>query len=172
MRLKTLIAFFLMAGCAATANAQQGPGLYHGFTTGMVGGTMGGSVSDPVVTFGLSSSVHESNGWGAEVDFSVANDSNGSTKEADITSFMLGANWIRPQGGPFHPYLAFGIGALGLHGCLQACTAVATTWDLGLSVGGGGIASADVAACVATCAHVCAGRPRQFKPARTGVSGA
>jgi hypothetical protein len=137
MRLKTAIACVLMSACAATAQAQQGRETYRGIATGLIGASMGGDVADPVMTLGATVSVQEASGWGTEMDISYANDNNGTAKKADITAIMIGANWLRSRGGPVRPYFAFGIGTLGLHGCLQACAKTTTTWDLGVSTGGG-----------------------------------
>ena len=137
MRLITAMACVVMLACAATAQAQQGRETYRGIATGLIGGTLGGDVPDPVLTLGATVSVQEASGWGAEMDISYANDNNGSTKKADITAFMIGANWLRPRGGPLRPYVALGIGTLGLHGCLIPCAQTTTTWDLGFSTGGG-----------------------------------
>lgn len=138
MRLKTVIACVLVWASASTAQAQQGRETYRGIATGLIGGTLGGDVPDPVLTLGGTVSVQEASGWGTEMDISWAKDNNGSTQKADITAIMIGANWLRSRGNkPVNPYLAFGIGALGLHGCLLPCSAPTTTWNLGLSTGGG-----------------------------------
>ena len=137
MRLITAIAGVLILACASTAQAQQGRETYRGIATGLVGGTLGGDVADPVLTLGTTIAVIEASGWGAEMDIGYANDNNGSARKADITSLMIGATWLRSRGPRARPYISLDIGTLGLHGCLIPCSKTETTWDLGFSTGGG-----------------------------------
>jgi opacity protein-like surface antigen len=124
----------LVLVASGTASAQGG--LYRGHVTGHVGSTFGGDAAGAGLSGGASMSVQEDSGWGAEVDFGIANDTSGGTREADLTTVMVNMNWIRPSG-PLHPFVMIGVGTIGVRGCLLPCSTVTTTWDFGLGAGGG-----------------------------------
>jgi opacity protein-like surface antigen len=110
--------------------------LYKGSVTALVGSTMGGSVADPILTAGGSMSVQEASGWGAEVDFGFANDDNARHPAADLTTAMVGVNWIKPRG-PLRPLATFSAGVIGVHGCLLPCAAITSTWNFAIGAGTG-----------------------------------
>ncbi|MEO8679508.1 MAG: outer membrane beta-barrel protein [Vicinamibacterales bacterium] len=129
------VAGLLLALLASgTAGAQSK--LYKGSATGLVGATMGGSVADSVLTAGGSVSVQEDSGWGAEIDFGFANDDNARNLQADLTTAMVGVNWIKPRG-PLRPLATFSAGVIGVRGCLLPCSRITSTWNFGIGAGGG-----------------------------------
>lgn len=134
-RIGTCVAgLFLVVLAGGTASAQTP--VYRGHATGHVGSTFGGDLGDATVSIGGAMSVQEDSGWGAEIDFGYANDDNAGNREADLTTFMVNVNWIKPAG-PVHPFVILGAGTIGVHGCLQSCPGVTTTWDFGVSMGAG-----------------------------------
>lgn len=65
-----------VAAGATRAEAQMSMGAFRGYLTGQAGWATGGDVSSPVFTPGVSVSVQEESGWGAEFDFGYAADLN------------------------------------------------------------------------------------------------
>jgi hypothetical protein len=125
----------LVAGGARDAQAQMSMGTFHGYLTGFIGPVLGGDVSDARVSGGASVSVQESTGWGAEFDFGRATDVDVEAQELDITTYMFNMAFIYPRGN-IRGFATAGGGVTQVDGC-RACNHDATTYDLGLSAGGG-----------------------------------
>lgn len=134
------VAALLVPFASAIASAQGGAGglggLYQGHITGLVGTTAGGDAPNAILTLGGSMAVQDDTGWGSEIDFGYARNQSSQLKAADLASFMVNANWVKPRG-PLHPYALFGVGALGVHGCLLPCSKITSTWNFGISGGAG-----------------------------------
>jgi Outer membrane protein beta-barrel domain len=129
----TIVIAALVAFSSANASAQGTS--YHSFATGFAGAMAGGDLPRTSLALGAAVTVNEESGWGADMDFSFADDD--STQRAlDVTAFMVNANWTKPHGF-WRPYFSGGVGALRLHGCITACPEVSTTTDLGVNAGGG-----------------------------------
>jgi hypothetical protein len=107
-------------------------GSFHGYFTGFVGSTLGGSVDESRMTAGGSVSVNETTGWGAEFDFGRTTDAVVGGRELDLTTYMLNMIYVRP----FKAIRPFATAGGGLHqvddGAFHA-----KTYNLGLSAGGG-----------------------------------
>jgi hypothetical protein len=110
-------------------------GTYRGFATAFAGWHGSGDLPRATIPFGGAVSVNEDSGWGADMELVFSDDDSGSTA-VDVLTFMLNANWTKPQG-TWRPYIGGGLGALRLHGCLIGCPNVSSTTDLGANVGGG-----------------------------------
>jgi len=164
---KCVAGLCLVVLASGTAHAQSA--VYRGHATGHVGSTFGGDLGDAAVSVGGALSVQEDSGWGAEIDFGYANDDNARNREADLTTFMVNMNWVKPRG-PIHPFVMAGAGAIGVHGCLLPCSTVSTTWDLGVSMGAGArydltdafALGADARYFVAPGSHAGTSRPENF----------
>lgn len=162
-----VVGLFLVVLATGAASAQSQ--IYRGHATGHVGSTMGGNAADALLTVGGSVSVQEASGWGSEIDFGFANDDTAGTREADLTTAMVSVNWIKP-GGPLHPFAMFGVGAIGVHGCLLPCSRVTSTWNFGVGGGGGArydltdvfAVSGDVRYFMAPGSHAGSSRPENF----------
>ena len=158
---------FLVLLASGTASAQSA--VYRGHATGHIGATAGGDVAGAVLTAGGSISVLDDSGWGAEIDVGFANDGSADHREADLTTFMVNANWVRPRG-PIHPFVVFGVGSIGVHGCLLPCSKVTTTWNFGVGGGGGArydlndaiAVGGDVRYVMAPGSHAGSSRPANF----------
>jgi hypothetical protein len=132
----TACAALLLSAGATDAAAQMSMGAFRGHLTGQVGAAAGDDVSDPVFMAGIAVSVQEDDGWGAELDFGIANDLDAEGLELDLATYMINANWIQPAG-KVRPFGAAGAGVMQIDGCTAPCTRAATTYDLGLNAGGG-----------------------------------
>jgi hypothetical protein len=142
---RTVLVLAVLALTAIDARAQRS-GSYTGFVTGHAGVISGGDLSDPRGALGLSVAVHEDTGWGAEIDFGHTSDALAGRQILDVTSWMVNAVWVKPEG-LIRPFGSGGIGLLQVNGCDAPCNIPARTFDLGLSVGGGTyVALSDVAA--------------------------
>jgi hypothetical protein len=126
----------LVAASALDADAQVGVGAFKGSLTGHVGAIAGGDVSEARATLGVSVAVHEDNGWGAEIDFGHTPDVLSGLQILDVTSYMVNAAWVRPDG-QFRPFGLAGLGVLQVNGCDSPCNRPARTYDLGFSAGAG-----------------------------------
>ena len=125
---------------AADGQAQsRAMGSFQGLFTPHIGVTEGGDVTDPRLTWGASVAVHEQDGWGAELDFGRASDTEAGSLELDLTTYMVNASWVRPAGS-IRPFGLGGIGVMQVTGCTTPCTRASTTYDLGLTAGGGVLA--------------------------------
>jgi hypothetical protein len=128
-----LMAFALVAMSARGASAQtMSMGSFHGYLTGFVGGTMGGSVDDSRMTAGGSVSVQETTGWGAEFDFGRTTDAIVKGRELDLTTYMFNMTYVRP----FRRIRPFAAVGGGIHQ-VDDGRLLAKTYNLGLSGGGG-----------------------------------
>jgi len=146
MRRTVLAAVAMLAINVVDARAQVGTGTFTGFVTGHVGAITGGDLSDPGATLGASVAVHEETGWGAEIDFGHTSDVLAGGQILDVTSWMVNAVWVRPNG-LIRPFGSGGAGVLQVNGCDAPCNIPARTFDFGLSVGGGTyVTFSDVAA--------------------------
>ena len=127
---------FLLIARVPAAEAQGGPmGFFRGYFTPFIATTTGGEVTDPSLTFGASVSVHEQNGWGAEVDFGHSGDVEAGNLELDATTYMVNASWVRPTGS-IRPFGLAGAGVMQLDGC-GSCNQSSRTYDFGWNAGGG-----------------------------------
>lgn len=127
-----------LVGLNASRADAQGGGTYKGLLTGQLGATTGGDVPATSLTPGASVSVHETTGWGAELDFGFANGSPSSGPELDLATYMVNIMWLA-QSGIVRPYGVGGVGGIQVHGCFAACPKIATVYDFGVNVGGGAI---------------------------------
>jgi opacity protein-like surface antigen len=131
------IAFVLIGTHASGADAQsRAMGSFGGFFTPFLGLATGGDVSEPRMTFGASVSVQEQDGWGAELDFGHAADTESGVQVVDLSTYMVNAAWIKPDG-RIRPFGVAGAGVMQLSGCDAACSRTATTHDFGWTAGGG-----------------------------------
>lgn len=126
----------LLAASAIDARAQMSMGTFKGYFTGHVGAVTGGDVTNERIVAGASMAVHENTGWGAEVDFGRATDVDAGPRLLDLTSYMVNAAWVKPQG-IVRPFGLAGAGILQIDGCVSPCPASSRTYDLGFNVGGG-----------------------------------
>jgi opacity protein-like surface antigen len=125
----------LVAFSATNAQAQMSMGSFHGYLTGHIGGVLGGDVSDVRTSGGVSVSMQESTGWGAEVDFGHASSVNVNSVPLDITTYMVNMTFVTPYQ-RIRPFASAGGGLSQVSGCV-ACGHDAKTFDLGLSAGAG-----------------------------------
>jgi opacity protein-like surface antigen len=132
-------AMLLLLGNVPAAEAQSGAmGPFRGLFTPFIATTTGGEVTDPRVTFGASVAVHEQDGWGAELDFGHAGDAEAGSLELDVTTYMVNASWVRPEG-RIRPFGLAGGGVVQLDGC-GSCNRPSRTYDFGWTAGGGVLA--------------------------------
>lgn len=125
---------------AANAHAQsRSMGTFLGSFTPHLGVTTGGDVTGARLTFGASVAVHEQDGWGAELDFGRASDTEAGPLVLDLTTYTVNASWVRPTGS-IRPFGLGGFGVMQVTGCTAPCTRASTTYDLGLTAGGGVLA--------------------------------
>jgi hypothetical protein len=132
-----VVAIAMLCVSASSAPAQsRAMGSFAGFFTPFLGVTTGGEVTQANVALGASVSVQEQDGWGAELDFAHAGDSEAGGQVLDLTTYMVNASWIRP-GGAIRPFGVAGGGVMQIEGCDAPCTRAATTYDFGITAGGG-----------------------------------
>ena len=124
----------LVAAGASDAQAQMSMGSFHGYLTGHFNGVFGGDVSSAKAGGGLSVSMQETTGWGAEIDFGRATDVGTDTVALDITTYMANMSFITPYK-RVRPFAIAGGGLTQVSGCL--CNHPSTTYDLGLTGGAG-----------------------------------
>ena len=131
-----IAAMALLAAGASGAEAQsRSMGSFEGFFTPFLGLATGAEVTEPRLTFGASVSVHEQNGWGAELDFGHAGDTAAGALVLDVTTYMVNATWMRPEG-LLRPFVLAGGGVMQLNGC-GFCNRPSRTYDFGVTTGGG-----------------------------------
>lgn len=132
----------LVAVGAVDAQAQTGMGMgaFRGYLTGHAGLVTGGEVSGARGALGASVSVHEDNGWGAELDFGHASGASAGNQTVDISTYLVNAMFIQPRG-LVRPFGLVGVGVMQLDGC-AACNRPSKTYDLGVSLGGGAFIAA------------------------------
>ena len=109
-------------------------GTFHGYITGHLGGTLGGKVDDPRVTGGVSVSVQETTGWGAELDFGRSSDVDINGGRFDITTYMVNMMFVNPDK-KLRPFFEVGGGIHQVDGC--SCNHEARTFDFGVNSGAG-----------------------------------
>ena len=139
MKRSVVVLLAVCAGIALSvgdAQAQMTFGTFKGYLTGHVGVVSGGDVSSERMAAGASIAVYESNGWGAEIDFGRATDVATNTHALNLTSYIVNAGWVKPDG-IVRPFAGAGAGVLQVDGCGFQCTSSARTYDLGMSLGGG-----------------------------------
>jgi hypothetical protein len=132
----------LVAAGAVDARAQMTMGTFKGYLTGHVGAITGGDVTDPRLAAGASVAVHESNGWGAELDFGHTSDAVTGSQLLDVTTYLVNAMWVKPEG-RIRPFAGAGAGILQISGCGVTCSQRARTYDFGLSASGGAFVAID-----------------------------
>ncbi len=124
----------LLALTAADAHAQIGS--FRSFLTGHVGAISGGDISSGRATLGASVAVHDDTGWGAEIDFGHTADVLAGRQILDVTSYMVNAIWMKPDG-LVRPFGVAGAGILQVNGCDSPCNVPARTYDFGMNAGAG-----------------------------------
>jgi opacity protein-like surface antigen len=135
-----LAAIALIVLTASDGFAQsRSMGSFRGLFTGHVGAATGDELSEASFTFGLSVAVQEQDGWGAELDFGHTADSLSGSQVLDLTTYMVNASWVRPDG-YIRPFGIAGAGIMQINGCDASCIGRVTTYDFGLNVGGGVLA--------------------------------
>ena len=164
-----LAAFAFIALTASDGFAQsRAMGSFRGLFTAHIGAATGDEVSEASLTPGASISVQEGDGWGAELDFGHTSDALSGAQVLDLTTYMVNAAWVKPEGN-IRPFAVAGAGVLQINGC-DACNRPATTYDFGLNVGGGVLAlvndiiavRGDVRYFFASADHPDLGRPDSF----------
>jgi hypothetical protein len=125
-----------IAVSASDARAQMSMGSFRGYLTGHVGLVAGGDVTDERVSGGASIAVHETTGWGAEIDFGRATDVTASHQVLDLTTYLVNASWVKPVG-VVRPFATIGAGVLQVDSCESPCSITSRTHDFGISAGGG-----------------------------------
>jgi hypothetical protein len=128
-----MMALIVLSLTAREADAQSmSMGSFHGYLTGFIGSTLGGSVDDGRMTAGASVSMQETTGWGAEFDFGRTTDTVVNGRELDLTTYMFNMTYVRPFK-QIRPFAAVGGG---IHQ-VDDGHLLAKTYDLGLGAGGG-----------------------------------
>jgi hypothetical protein len=140
MRSKLLWMFGVGAAIAMTAGDAHAQGMsmgtFKGYLTGHVGAVTGGDLTSPRLTGGVSVSVQENTGWGAELDFGHANDATAGPQILDLTTYLVNASFVRPAG-RIRPFAVVGAGILQVNGCDSPCNVPARTYDFAMNAGGG-----------------------------------
>lgn len=126
----------LIAMSAGDARAQMSMGTFKGYLTGHVGAVAGGDATNERITGGLSVSVHERDGMGAEIDFGHTSDLTSGRQLLDLNTYMVSASFVKPHGA-IRPFANVGAGIMQINGCDAPCTITARTYDLGLTAGAG-----------------------------------
>ena len=135
MLLWTFAIAALVASGVGEARAQSMGG-FKSYLTGHLGAIAGGDVDKARATVGASVSVHEENGWGAEIDLGHSADAVSGRQVLDVTSYMVNAVWIKPDG-QVRPYGLLGAGVLQVNGCDSPCNRDARTFNFGVNAGAG-----------------------------------
>jgi hypothetical protein len=125
----------LVAAGARDAQAQMSMGSFHGYLTGHFNGVLGADVSNASPGGGLSVSMQETTGWGAEMDFGRSTNVEVDALALDISTYMLNMSFVTPYK-RVRPFAIAGGGLTQVEGCL-ACSRPSTTYDLGLTGGAG-----------------------------------
>lgn len=132
-----LAALALMVLTASDGFAQsRNMGSFRGLFTAHIGAATGDDVSEAKLTPGLSVAVQEQTGWGAELDFGHTSDAVSGAQILDLTTYMVNASWVKPDG-QIRPFGIAGAGIMQINGCDFPCNSSATTYDFGINVGGG-----------------------------------
>lgn len=135
-----LAALALVALAASDGFAQsRSMGSFRGLFTAHVGAVTGGEVAEAKGTLGASVSVQEQDGWGAELDVGRTSKVLAGVQILDLTTYMLNASWVK-RDGFVRPFGTAGAGIMHLDGCDSPCNRPASTYDFGLTAGGGVLA--------------------------------
>jgi hypothetical protein len=126
----------VIAASATDARAQMTMGTFKGLLTGHIGMVTGGDVNNERMVAGASVAVHESNGWGAEIDFGRSTEVTANRQLLDLTSYFVNAAMLKPTG-VIRPFGLAGAGIIQVDGCAAQCTPSPRTYDLGITIGGG-----------------------------------
>jgi hypothetical protein len=121
---------------ATDARAQMTMGTFKGYLTGHIGMLAGGNVDNERMVAGASIAVHESNGWGAEIDFGRSTEVTANRQLLDLTSYFVNATMLKPRG-LVRPFGLAGAGIIQADGCTSQCAASIRTHDFGITLGGG-----------------------------------
>jgi hypothetical protein len=133
----SLAVLTLVALTPSNGFAQSGAmGSFQGLFTAHVGAVTGGEISEARLTPGVSVSVQEQDGWGAELDFGRTSEALAGVQVLDLSTYMVNALWLRP-GGYLRPFGLAGGGVMQINGCDFPCDRPANTYDFGVNVGGG-----------------------------------
>ena len=132
------LAFVVLTSSTGFAQSRS-MGSFRGLFTPHVGIAAGGEVSDARGTLGASVSVQEQDGWGAELDFGHASDALSGVQILDLTTYMVNASWVRPEGF-LRPFGIAGAGIMQINGCDAPCNRPARTYEFGLNMGVGVLA--------------------------------
>jgi hypothetical protein len=159
----------------AEARAQMSMGSFHGYLTGHLGTVFGGDVSDGAVAGGVSVSMQETTGWGAEFDFARAVNVTSGALELDVNSYLINMSFIQPDK-RIRAFATAGGGLMEVSGC-ASCGRDSKTYDLALSAGAGIFAlyndvigmRADARYFWSNSEHPDLGRPENFKYWRLSV---
>ena len=136
----------VIVSSASDARAQMTMGTFKGYLTGHIGAVTGGDVTNKRLAAGASVAVHETNGWGAEIDFGRSTDVTANRQLLDLTTYFVNAALVKPTG-IVRPFGIAGAGIMQIDGCVLPCGLAPRTHELGLSVGGGAfVAVTDFAA--------------------------
>ena len=119
----------------AEARAQWSFGSFHGYLTGHIGTAVGGDTSGSATTGGISVSMQEATGWGAEFDFGRSVNVAADAMELDVNTYVINMNFIAPDR-RIRPFATAGGGVMQVNGC-AACGHDAKTHDLALTAGAG-----------------------------------
>lgn len=128
-----VMAVFVLGAVEARAQTMS-MGTFHGYLTGHVGSALGGDVDEPRLSGGLSVSVQESTGWGAEFDLGHAADVRVGSQDLNITTYVINVAYITPYK-RIRPFAIAGGGVHQVDGC--QCNHPSKTFDLGLNAGAG-----------------------------------
>lgn len=169
-------ALALVAVSAVEARAQLPLGSFRGFLTGHAGAISGFDLTDPRPAVGGSVSIQEETGWGAEFDLGHTADAVAGRQVLDVTSYLLNAKWVKPNG-LIRPFAIVGGGVLQVNGCDAPCNRAARTYDFGVSAGGGAYVvlndiiglRADARYFFSSADHADLGRPDNFQFFRISI---
>ena len=131
-----VLSFVLALASAADARAQMTMGSFKGYLTGHLGAVTSGVLDDGGRAIGVSVSVQEANGWGAELDFGNSVDVRSGLQVLDLNTYLVNVTWIKPTG-MIRPFGLGGFGIMQVEGCNAPCNRPSRTYDFGLSTGGG-----------------------------------
>ena len=121
-----VLAMFAVLTCGvAEASAQWSFGSFHGYLTGHVGTAVGGDTSGGTLTGGLSVSMQEATGWGAEFDFGRSVNVDADAAELDVNTYVISMNFIAPDK-KIRPFATAGGGVMQVNGC-AACGPISTS---------------------------------------------
>ena len=175
MKSVVLAIFAVLTLGVADARAQWSFGSFHGYLTGHLGTALGGDTSGSATTGGISVSMQEATGWGAEFDFGRSVNVDADAAELDLNTYVISMNFITPDK-KIRPFATAGGGVMQVKGC-AACGHEAKTYDFALTAGAGVFAlfndivgvRADARYFWSNSEHPDLGRPENFKYWRLSV---